>query len=305
MSGAINISDITRSPHSPWAEGWRRLKQNRLALIGLFVVAFMVCACFLGPLLLPYDYQTQDLRLGATGPSGKHWLGTDTLGRDQLARILYGGRISLGVGLMATVVSLCIGVTYGAISGFLGGKSDSVMMRFVDILFALPFIVFVILLMVLTEEFGKKLGFGPSWNLIVMFCAIGAVEWLTMARIVRGQVMAIRRLEYVEAAASLGLTNLQIIRRHILPNAIGPIIVYATLTVPAVMLLETMLSFLGLGIQAPMSSWGLLISEGRNYMAVQPWLLIFPALFFSITLLSLNFLGDGLRDALDVKSGRD
>lgn len=302
---AANNHHCTMASHSPWAEGWRRLKQNKLAVIGLCVVAFMVCACYLGPLFLSYDYQTQKLDLGASGPSWDHWLGTDTLGRDQLARILYGGRVSLGVGLMATAVSLLIGVVYGAISGFLGGRVDSVMMRFVDILFALPFIVFVILLMVLTEELGKQLGFGPSWNLIVMFCAIGAVEWLTMARIVRGQVMAIRRLEYVEAAASLGLTNWQIIRRHILPNALGPIIVYATLTVPAVMLLEAMLSFLGLGIQAPMSSWGLLISEGRNYMAIHPWLLIFPALFFSITLLSLNFLGDGLRDALDVKAGKD
>lgn len=290
---------------SPWAEGWRRLRQNRLAVGGLCVVVFMLLVCFVGPLFLEHDYQEQDLYLGASEPSAAHWLGTDTLGRDQLARVLYGGRVSLGVGLMATVVSLIIGVIYGAVSGYAGGRVDAVMMRLVDILFALPFIVFVILLMVLTEELGKQLGLGPSWNLIVMFCAIGAVEWLTMARIVRGQVMALRRLEYVEAAASLGLTNWQIIRRHILPNALGPIVVYATLTVPAVMLLEAMLSFLGLGIQAPMSSWGLLISEGRNYMAVHPWLLIFPALFFSVTLLSLNFLGDGLRDALDVKAGRD
>jgi len=191
-------------------------------------------------------------------------------------------------------VSLLIGVLYGAVSGYLGGKTDAVMMRLVDILYALPFTIFVILLMVI---FGR--------NIILLFVAIGAVEWLTMARIVRGQVSVIKTQEYVEAAVSLGLSQSRIILRHIIPNALGPIIVYSTLTVPAVMLLEAVLSFLGLGVQPPMSSWGLLIKEGAEKMDVYPWLLISPALIFSATIFSLNFLGDGLRDALDPKSSKD
>jgi len=223
-----------------------------------------------------------------------HLFGTDTLGRDQLARVFYGGRISLGVGFLATAVSLVIGVLYGAISGYIGGKLDAVMMRLVDILYALPFTIFVILLMVFFNR-----------SLTMMFIAIGAVEWLTMARIVRSQVQGLKRQEFVEAAVSLGFGTPRIILRHLVPNVLGPIIVFATLTVPKVMLLESFLSFLGLGVQPPLASWGVLIKDGADSMTVHPFMLVVPAFFFSLTLFSLNFLGDGLRDALDPKSSKD
>jgi oligopeptide transport system permease protein len=265
-----------------------------MAVIGLCIFVLLTAASVFGPMLSSYSYEQTDLDYGPRPPSAAHWLGTDGLGRDLLTRVLYGGRISLAVGFLATAVSLCIGVTYGAISGFLGGKVDAAMMRLVDVLYALPFTVFVILLTV---------AFGRDWRLL--FVAIGAVQWLTMARIVRAQVQALRHREFVEAAFALGLSRARIIARHILPNVLGPVVVYATLTVPAVMLLESMLSFLGLGVQPPMSSWGLLIKEGAEKMETYPWLLIFPALCFSLTLFSLNFLGDGLRDAIDPESAHD
>lgn len=284
---AIPVSSLSR-------DAWRRLRRNRMALFGLLAFAFLTTASVFGPLLSPYTYQQTNLDYGPHGPAALHWLGTDTLGRDLFTRLCYGGRISLAVGFLATAVSLCIGVTYGAISGFIGGRTDALMMRIVDVLYALPFTVFVILLTV---------AFGRDFRLL--FVAIGAVQWLTMARIVRAQVQALRHREFVEAAFALGLNRTRIIARHILPNILGPVVVYATLTVPAVMLLESMLSFLGLGVQPPMSSWGVLIKEGAEKMETYPWLLIFPALCFSITLFSLNFLGDGLRDALDPESATD
>ncbi len=281
-----------------WQDAWHRLWQNKLALFGLFVVASLSLVCFLAPLLcahvIGFSYQEQNLALGPVSPNRTHWLGTDPLGRDVLARLLYGGRISLMVGLCATAVSLVIGVIYGAVSGFAGGKTDMVLMRMVDILYALPFTIFVILL---TVFFGQ--------NIILLFVAIGAVEWLTMARIVRGQVMAIKQREFIEAARALGLRRRRILFRHILPNLLGPIIVFATLTVPEVMLLEAFLSFLGLGVQAPHSSWGVLIKEGAEVMEEYPWLLTYPAVAMALTLFSLNFLGDGLRDALDVHGSKD
>ena len=211
-----------------------------------------------------------------------------------MTRIMHGGRISLGVGICATLVSLTIGVLYGALAGFIGGKTDATLMRIVDILYALPFTVFVILLMVV---FGR--------NIVLLFAAIGAVEWLTMARIVRGQILTLKKQEFIEAAIALGLRKRRIILRHLIPNALGPIIVYTTLTIPAVMLLEAFLSFLGLGVQPPMSSWGTMIKDGAELMEEFPWLLVIPAAFFSLTLFSLNFLGDGLRDALDVRTSKD
>jgi oligopeptide transport system permease protein len=279
--------------HSLWSDAWHRLRRNRLALAGGVLLVVLAAACAAGP-MFSQSYEEQNLDLGAVPPSSAHWLGTDTLGRDLLARTLYGGRISITVGLVATFVALTIGVTYGAVAGFVGGKVDAVMMRIVDILYALPFAIFVILLMVF---FGR--------NIFLLFFAIGAVEWLTMARIVRGQVMSIKRMEFIEAARSLGLGRRRIIFRHLIPNVLGPVIVYTTLTIPAVMLLEAFLSFLGLGVQAPMSSWGVLIKDGSEKMEEFWWLLVFPGALFSLTLFSLNFLGDGLRDALDVRASKD
>ncbi len=279
---------------SLWEDAWRRLKKNRLALFGLGVLVLFVVSALLTPWIAPYAYDAQNLDLGATPPSAQHWLGTDIFGRDLLTQIMYGGRISLAVGFVATAVALVIGVTWGAVAGYIGGRVDAVMMRIVDILYALPFMIFIVLLMVV---FGR--------NLLLLFLAIGAVEWLTMARIMRGQVQALRKQEFVEAAISLGLSPMTIIRRHLVPNALGPIIVYTTLTIPSVMLLEAFLSFLGLGIQPPKTSWGLLISYGAETMEEYPWLLIFPGLALTTTLFALNFLGDGLRDALDVRRSAD
>lgn len=279
---------------SLWKDAWMRLYKNKMAVLGGSVILFLVVISILTPWIAPYTYEAQDLQLGASPPSLSHWLGTDTLGRDLLTRLMYGGRISLMVGFIATSVSLVIGVLWGTIAGFVGGKVDAVMMRIVDILYALPFIIFVVLLMVV---FGR--------NLLLLFFAIGAVEWLTMARIVRGQILSLRKQEFIEAAIAMGIPRRKIILKHLIPNALGPIIVYTTLTIPSVMLLEAFLSFLGLGIQPPMSSWGLLISTGVEGMEEYPWLLIFPGLTLALTLFSLNFLGDGLRDALDPKASKD
>ncbi|MCP4641267.1 MAG: ABC transporter permease subunit [bacterium] len=278
---------------SLWKDARYRLSRNRLAVAGLVTLCVMVVLTVFGPFLAPYDYDAQDLDLGASAPSLRHWLGTDQLGRDLLTRILHGGRISLMVGIAATSVSLLVGVLYGAVAGFAGGRLDALMMRCVDILYALPYTIFVI---ILTVYFGR--------NILLLFLAIGAVEWLTMARIVRGQVMSLKKKEFVEATVVMGLPHHRILLRHLLPNALGPIIVYTTLTVPRVMLLEAFLSFLGLGVQAPMSSWGLLIQQGVETMEEFPWMLLFPSIALSLTLFSLNFLGDGLRDALDPQSAR-
>ncbi|NLN93200.1 MAG: ABC transporter permease [Candidatus Hydrogenedens sp.] len=287
-------ADALEKGVSLWEDAWRRLRKNRLALLGLGVLIFVLLLSLIGPLCSPYGYERQDTALGAAPPSSRHWLGTDMLGRDLLTRLLHGGRVSLGIGLSATLVSLCIGVIYGAISGFAGGHVDRVMMRLVDILYALPFTVFVIILMVF---FGR--------NFIFLFIAIGAVEWLTTARIARGQTLSLRHREFVEAAILLGYSRTRIVLRHIIPNMLSPIIIYATLTVPRVMLLEAFLSFLGLGVQPPMSSWGLLIREGVETMEEFPWLLFFPGILFTLTLFALNALGDGLRDALDPRISKD
>ncbi len=279
---------------SLWHDAWLRLRKNKLAVFGGVTLILVTLFCVVGPWLSPYTYEQQDFAQYAQPPSAKHWFGTDKLGRDQLTRIMYGGRISLGVGICATLVSLTIGIMYGALAGFLGGKTDAAMMRIVDILYALPFTVFVILLMV---AFGR--------NIVLLFVAIGAVEWLTMSRIVRGQVQSLRKQEFIEAALALGLSRRRIILRHMIPNVLGPVAVYTTLTIPAVMLLEAFLSFLGLGVQPPMSSWGTMIKDGAELMEEFPWLLMIPAAFFSLTLFSLNFLGDGLRDALDVRTSKD
>lgn len=286
-------------------DAWLRLKKNYLAMASLWFFVAIVAVCYVLP-LFPFvpdpnithpDLQSQPAFTSATSMEGHdvfYLLGSDHLGRDIFARILYGGRVSLFVGFLATAVSLTIGVIYGAVSGYTGGRVDAVMMRFVDILYALPFMIIVI---ILTTYFGN--------NLWLLFVCIGAVEWLTMSRIVRGQVISLKNQEFIEAARSLGLSRWRIIFRHIIPNTVGPVIVYTTLTVPAVMRLEAILSFLGLGVQPPNASWGSLIKEGADRMASDPGLLIYPAIVFGLTLFSLNFLGDGLRDALDPKSSKD
>ena len=279
---------------SLWKDAWARLRRNRLATFCLGVLVAITLLCLFGPFFSPYKSNVQDLDYGAQGPSASHWMGTDEKGRDMATRVLVGGRISLAVGAVATFVALLIGVSYGAISGYAGGRTDAFMMRVVDILYAIPFLLFVILLTVL---FGR--------SLLILFAAIGAVEWLTMARMVRAQTASLRKQEFVEAAVSLGLGWPRIIFRHLLPNVLGVIIVYATLTVPSIMLLEATLSFLGLGVQPPNSSWGDLIKQGATVMDSEPWRLFFPALFFSLTLFSLNFVGDGLRDALDPRAAKD
>lgn len=282
--------------YSLWKDAWHRLKENRLAFSGMIFFFTVGIICFLSPLIsyltgLKYDHI--QLEIASAPPSWQHWLGTDHLGRDLLIRILYGGMVSIGVGFSATCVSIMIGVTYGAIAGYMGKKTDMVMMRIVDILYSLPFMIFVILL---TVYFGR--------NIILLFVAIGCVEWLTLSRIVRGQVLHLKVQQFVEVALTLGSKKSAIIKKHLIPNVLGPVIVYSTLTVPAVMLLESALSFLGMGVQPPMSSWGSLIKDGQERMQDAPWQLIFPALIFSMTLFSLNFFGDGLRDALDPKDSR-
>ena len=288
------MTTVEEQGTSLWRDAWIKLCKNYLALLGLAIILLLCLVSLLTPWIAPYGYEEQNLLLGATPPSAAHWLGTDIFGRDMLTRIMYGGRVSLTVGFIATAVALAIGVLWGAIAGFVGGRVDAVMMRIVDIMYALPFMIFIVLLMVV---FGR--------NILLLFLAIGAVEWLTMARIVRGQVMNLRKQEFVEAAYSLGLSQWTIIRRHIIPNTLGPVIVYTTLTIPSVMLLEAFLSFLGLGIQPPQSSWGLLINYGVETMEEYPWLLIFPGVTLSLTLFALNFLGDGLRDALDPRTSKD
>jgi oligopeptide transport system permease protein len=302
---------------SLWRDAWRRLKKNRIAVASAAVVLLMILGSIVLPELSAYDYTKTNLEKAHLPPSAAHWMGTDVHGRDLMARVFFGGRISFAVGLFATFVSFVIGVTWGGVAGYFGGRLDAIMMRIVDVLYTFPFIVLVILLQV---YFARKDGFffeafkdtirpfaadpeDPSWfpvfQICFVFIALGSVSWLTMARIVRGQVLSLREQPFVEAARSAGVGHASIIFRHLVPNALGPIIVYATLEVPAIMLTEAFLSFLGLGTQEPLSSWGQLAALGTETMDLYPWLLAFPAAMLAITLFCLNFLGDGLRDALD------
>ena len=299
-AGMMNAA-LTVRGRSLWVDARRRLFRNRAALAGMTILGAVTLLAIFAPLLSPYTYQEADFTRVACAPDwwfgearcragGAHWFGTDAVGRDLFIRVLFGARVSLAVGLVATCVSLMIGVLYGATAGFVGGRVDEAMMRFVDVLYSLPFIFFVIILMVVFNR-----------NFILLFVAIGAVEWLTMARIVRGQTLSIKQKEFIEAARASGVGGFGIIRRHVVPNVVGPVIVYVTLTIPAVILAESFLSFLGLGIQEPMTSWGVLIAEGASQMENAPWILLFPALFMAVTLFCFNFIGDGLRDALDPK----
>src|SRR5829696_6956337 len=294
---------------SLWRDAWRRLLKNKLAVFGLIVVVIVTMSSIVGPTLIkrvfgftPDYIPTHDPKLirsfpPFTGPNGEfswaHPMGTDNAGRDQLARVLQGGQISLFVGILSTLVSLLIGVSYGAIAGYLGGRVDNAMMRLVDVLYSLPYIIIVI---VLLSMFRSQT---PRGQLILLFIALGSVSWLTMARIVRGQVLSLKNQEFVLAARATGVSGTRIIFRHLIPNTLGPVIVYATLTIPQVMLTEAFLSFLGFGVQPPLASWGNLASDGIQNIAIFPWQLIFPGVTMALTLFSLNFLGDGLRDALD------
>jgi oligopeptide transport system permease protein len=274
---------------SLWDDARRRLLRNRGAVTGLTILGLLVAAAAIGPYLVPYGYdQVNKADVWVAPLQHGHLFGTDALGRDLLARLLTGLRVSLAIGLVATFVSLAIGVAWGSVAGFVGGRLDEAMMRVVDVLYSLPFIFFVILLMV---TFGS--------NFILIFVAIGAVEWLTMSRIVRGQTLTLKHKEFVEAARAVGLRRADIIARHIVPNLLGPVVVYVTLTIPAVILAESFLSFLGLGVQPPMASLGSLIASGASDMELAPWLLIFPSAVMVATLMSFNFIGDGLRDAID------
>ena len=282
---------------SLWEDARRRLMRNPAAVVSLYVVAILVLIAAFGPML--WVHKVDDIFRDSVGiaPTMTNWhiFGTDTEGRDMVARLIFGLRISLLVGLAATVVALTIGVTYGAIAGFFGGFIDDVMMRFVDVLYAIPFVFFVIVLMTVVDTPD------PVVKLMWIFAAIGAVEWLTMARIVRGQTISLRRKEFVEAARASGARPMEIVFRHIVPNVLGPVVVFATLNIPVIILAESFLSFIGLGVQEPLTSLGSLLSAGKDQMTTAPWMLIAPAATMLITLLALNFLGDGLRDALDPK----
>ncbi len=284
---------LDESP-SLWKDAWYRLFKNKLAVCALVYLIFLILFAAFAPWFSPYEYEEMDLVMGAGPPSWAHWFGTDDMGRDLATRVLFGARVSLLVGFLATLVSVVIGVFYGAIAGFAGGKTDSVMMRTVDILHSLPFAILVILIMVF---FGRSI-----YNL---FLALGAIQWLVMARIVRGQVYSLKETEFVMAAQAMGLSRPAILFRHIVPNTFGPVIVFATLTIPAVILEEAFLSFLGLGVQPPMPSWGTLINDGVEAIDSYPWMVAFPCLVLMVTLLALNFVGDGLRDALDPKASKD
>lgn len=307
-------ADLPVAGTSLWKDAVRRLRRNRLAVVGLVVVSTIVLASAVGPSIIEqatgytYDFIPTDPELvnalpPFTAPDGSfswtHPMGTDDAGRDLLARVLLGGRISLMVGVISTLVSLVIGIAVGATAGYVGGRVDEAIMRFVDVLYSIPYMMVVI---VLLAFFGGR---SPIGQLVLLFVALGAVSWLTMARIVRGQVMSLKSQEFVLAARATGLTPATIIARHLVPNTLGPVIVYATLTIPSVMLLESFLSFLGLGVQAPLASWGSLAADGIQNLAVFPWQLICPGVTMALTLFSLNFLGDGLRDALDVRAAKD
>ncbi|MBT5891099.1 MAG: ABC transporter permease subunit [Chromatiales bacterium] len=284
------MTGVSQQGHSLFRIAMRSLLSSKATTTALALMAIVVLLTLAAPLLSPWDIDSTDWDNVATSPSIEtaHYFGTDDVGRDIFVRTLYGGRISLLVGLSATMVSLVIGVFWGAIAGYAGGRTDQLMMRFVDVMYAMPFMFFVILLMVF---FGR--------NIFLIFVAVGAVNWLDMARIVRGQTLSMKHREFVEAARAGGVSNLNIIRRHIIPNLLGVVIVYVTLTIPQVILVESFLSFLGLGVQEPMTSWGALVNDGAALMESAPWTLFFPALFLAATLFCFNFIGDGLRDALD------
>lgn len=308
---------VVEKGSSLWRDAFKRLKKNKAAIASFIFFGVVLLAAVFGPMVLPYSYEYQDYErinqpplvnnlanfeqktglpinrddytwVGFTYWNHEHWLGTDDLGRDMLSRLLFGARVSLAVGFLAGIVSIIIGVLYGAIAGYVGGRVDNLMMRFVDTLYSLPYMFFVIILMALAGR-----------SFFLLFIAIGAVSWLTTARIVRGQVISLKNSEFIEAALASGTSHFGIVVKHLIPNTLGPIIVYFSLIVPRVMLEESFLSFIGLGVQAPMSSWGSMAADGQSFLMAFPYMVILPGMFLTLTLFSLNFIGDGLRDALD------
>lgn len=284
----LEIKEYIRPGVGYWADAWRRLKKNRLAVFGLFMIILIILLAVFGPIFSPYAYDQTELTNVYAPMSMKHPFGTDELGRDVLTRVLYGARISLAVGFVASFLNLLIGVFYGGISGFAGGKLDEIMMRIVDVLYGVPILLIVILLMVVLQPGLKN-----------VFIALGIGYWVGMARIVRGQVLSLKEQEFTLAARALGSSRWRTLTRHLIPNSIGPIVVTATLLIPNAIFFESFLSYIGLGVSAPMASWGVLASDGARSLQSHPNLIFFPAIFISITMLSFNFLGDGLRDALD------
>ena len=294
LQRAENIADIINRPHISFRQdAWLRLKKNKAAVAGLCIIVFVSLLAILGPMLSPYSYSDQSLSEANQAPSEAHWFGTDNLGRDLTTRVCYGARISLSIGIVASLINLGVGVLYGGISGYFGGRIDSVMMRIVDILYGIPLLLYVILLMVVLKP-----------GLLNVFIALGLVYWLRMARIVRAQVLSLKELEYVLAARVLGAGHSRLIANHLLPNSLGPIIITLTLSIPEAIFTEAFLSFIGLGVSAPMASWGVLASEGVVTLRSYPFQLLFPAVAISLTMLGFNFLGDGLRDALDPRMRR-
>jgi len=290
--GVLAATPAPTPGRSPWSDARRRFIRNRAAVVSLVVLAVIALACLLGPLVLPNGFDTTDWDAMKLPPTWQnmHWWGTDESGRDLLVRCLIGGRISLMVGVLATLASVAIGIAWGATAGFVGGRTDTLLMRIVDMMYAIPYLLIAILLVTLL---------GREFYLVVL--AITAFSWMDMARVVRGQTLSLRTREFVEAARATGVPTWRIIASHIVPNLLGIVVIYTTVTVPSVILTESVLSFLGLGIQEPMTSWGVLIEDGTKVMEVAPWMLLFPAALLSTTLYCFNFIGDGLRDALDPK----
>jgi oligopeptide transport system permease protein len=288
------LVEVGKAPpgRSPWADARGRFMRNKAAVLALIVLAIITLVCVFGPMVLPYEFDTADWDAMKLPPSmqGHHYWGTDEAGRDLLVRCLIGGRISLMVGVLATICSVIVGIAWGATAGFLGGKTDGLMMRVVDMMYAIPYLLIAILLVTIL---------GREFYLVVL--TITAFSWMDMARVVRGQTLSLRSMEFVEAARAIGVPTRRIIFSHIVPNLLGVVVIYTTVTVPGVILTESVLSFLGLGIQEPMTSWGVLIHDGAGVMEVAPWLLLFPCAMLSLTLYCFNFIGDGLRDALDPK----
>lgn len=280
--------DIGRPSTTYWQDVWRRLNKNKLSILGLIIISFVAIAAIVGPFFTAYSYSDQNLQIANQSPSVVHWFGTDNLGRDLLTRVLYGARISLSIGVVASLSTMIIGVLYGGIAGLSGGRVDTIMMRIIDIVWSIPFLLYVILLMVVLQP-----------GLMNIFIALTLVYWMPMARLVRGQILSLRELEYVLAAKLVGASSWRIIIKHLIPNSLGPILITATLTIPEAIFSEAFLSYIGLGVSAPMASWGVLASEGATSLRSYPFQLFFPAAAICITMLSFNFIGDGLRDALD------